>query len=104
MARGAAERNFAAACRFGRAGQGASVRRLIVAVLGLMLTGCATDRPAIDRLPGGRVLGDAERVSVEGPRWDALPFAVAHCARFGRSAEYDRTEGGRSEFRCVAKP
>lgn len=73
-------------------------------VLAAALAGCATDRPAIDRLPGGRVVGGAERVSVEGPRWDALPLAVAHCARFGRSAEFDHAEAGRSVFRCVAKP
>jgi hypothetical protein len=79
-------------------------RITIVALTAALLAGCAENRPAIDHLPGGRVVGDAERVSVAGPRWDALPFAVAHCARFGRSAQFDRAEGERSVFRCVARP
>ena len=70
----------------------------------LALTACANSPPLVDRLSDGRVQGDADRVSVIGGRLDSLPLAVAHCARFGRSAQFSRTDGGRSVFRCVAPP
>lgn len=76
-------------------------KRTIVLVLALALAGCVTGKPGA---AGSRVVGDADHVSVEGSRWDALPLAVIHCSRFSRSAVFDHAEGGRSVFRCVANP
>ena len=74
----------------------------------LTLGGCAEGFGAgglSDRLAGsGRVRGDAEEVVVTGfeSRVEALPLAVAHCSRFGRSAQFDRRqETGAYRFRCV---
>ena len=81
------------------------VMRFAVALALVLLAGCASDQPpVVDRLAGARVRGDADRVSVLGGRLDALPLAVLHCARYGRSAQFDRTEGDRSVFRCLIKP
>lgn len=71
----------------------------------LMLTGCASDVSLSDRLAGrDRVSGDADGVSVRmGSRVEALPLAVGHCAKSGRSAQFDRkTDDGAYLFRCVA--
>ena len=73
----------------------------------LLLTGCASNVSFSDRLAGpDRVRGDAEQVTVTGlgSRIEALPLAVGHCARFGRSAQFDRRAegGGAYVFRCVA--
>lgn len=70
--------------------------------LALMLSSCADAPPMIDNLPNGRVRGDINEVSVQGGRWEALPLAVAHCARFSRSAQFVRLNGDRAVFRCVA--
>ena len=71
-----------------------------------LLTGCAADESLTDRLAGGdRVRGDAEGVTVTGftSRVEALPLAVGHCSRFGRSAQFDRKEpDGAYRFACVA--
>lgn len=66
-----------------------------------LLAGCASSPALVDDLPNGRVRGDATHVSVLGGRWEALPLAVAHCARFGLSAQFSKLEGDRSVFRCV---
>jgi hypothetical protein len=80
------------------------MRRLAAAALTLgMLTGCAGQTPLIDRVSDGKVVGDAERVSILGGRLDTLPLAVAHCARFGRSAEWSHADGDRAVYTCVAR-
>ena len=75
-------------------------------ILLLMLTGCASGVSLSDRIAGSdRVGGDADSVSVRGmgSRVEALPLAVGHCARFGRSAQFDRkARDGAYLFRCVA--
>lgn len=70
----------------------------------LLACGCASGAGLSDRLAGrDRVRGDAEgvRVSGMGSRLEALPLAVGHCARFGRSAQFDRRLPGGYAFRCV---
>ena len=80
--------------------------RAAILLLMLMLSGCASDVSFSDRLAGrDRVSGDAEGIVVRGlgSRVEALPLAVGHCARFGRSAQFDRKdEDGAYRFRCVA--
>ncbi len=75
-------------------------------VLLCLLTGCASGESLSDRLAGrDRVRGDADGVAVTGfaSRVEALPLAVGHCAKFGRSAQYDRRDDdGAYRFRCVA--
>ena len=75
-------------------------------ILLLMLTGCAANESLSDRLAGpDRVRGDAAGVTVTGfgSVAEALPLAVGHCARFGRSAQFDRKDpGGVYRFLCVA--
>lgn len=78
------------------------LRTLVLSAVGAtILSGCASSPALVDDLPNGRVKGDAEHVSVLGGRWEALPLAVAHCARFGTSAEFSRLDGDRAIFRCV---
>jgi hypothetical protein len=67
----------------------------------VLASACAPSPPLVDNLPNGQVQGDAARVSVLGGRWESLPLAVAHCARFGLSAQFDRQDGDRSVFKCV---
>ena len=76
------------------------------AAAALLLSGCGSMGYALGgRVAGGdRVHGDADAVTVTGmdSRVDAFPLAIAHCARFGRSAQFaGRTAGGHA-FRCVA--
>ena len=75
-----------------------------LAVLSL-LSACAADQSLSDRLAGaGRVKGDRETVSVfgMGSRVDALPLAIGHCARYGRSAQFSMRRGESYVFTCVA--
>ena len=69
----------------------------------LLLAGCASDASLIDVLAGQRVDGDASHVLVRGfeDPASATPFAVAHCSRFKRSAQFDRRHGDALRFRCV---
>lgn len=82
------------------------MRPLLLLLLPLALAACASDQSLSDRLAGrDRVHGDAETVTVTGfsSRVEALPLAVGHCARFGRSAQFDRKAAdGAYLFRCVA--
>ena len=68
------------------------------------LAGCADQPPLVDRVSKGQVQGDASHVSVQGGRIDALPLAVIHCARYGRSAQWSHSDGDRSVYDCVARP
>ncbi len=70
----------------------------------IVLAGCADQPPLVDRVSKGQVQGDADRVSIQGGRIDALPLAVLHCARYGRSARWSHAEDDRSVYDCVAKP
>lgn len=70
-----------------------------------LLAGCASNVSFSDRLAGrDRVRGDAEGVRVFGmaSRVDALPLAIGHCAKFGRSAQFVGRVAGGHAFRCVA--
>ena len=76
------------------------------ATVALLLGGCGSTGFALGQRATApdRVRGDAEGVRVFGmdSRVDAYPLAIAHCARFGRSAQYaGRAERGHA-FRCVA--
>ncbi len=70
----------------------------------IALAGCANQTPLVDRFSKGQVQGDASQVSIQGGRIDALPLAVIHCARYGRSAQWSHADGDRSVYDCVAKP
>ena len=82
------------------------MRRALVLIgsAAVLLAGCANQPPLVDRVSKGQVLGDAGRVSIQGGRIDALPLAVIHCARYGRSAQWSHTDGDRSVYDCVARP
>ena len=75
----------------------------LAAVALLLLAGCASDDSLIDVLAGQRVDGDASHVLVRGfdDAASATPFAVVHCSRFKRSAQFHRREGDHLRFRCV---
>ena len=93
----------------GAAPRGAAVHGgLTIVAAGLtamVLAGCAGEnKPVVDHLSNGRIQGDADHVSVEGGRLDSLPLAVLHCSRYGRSAQFARSENGRSVYNCVVKP
>ncbi len=71
-----------------------------------LLAGCADGGTVSlsDRLAGSsRVRGDADTVRVfqAETRADAFPLAIGHCARFGRSAQFDSQAEGAYVFRCV---
>ena len=81
------------------------MRRIaLLALTGAMFAGCADQPPLIDRVSRGKVEGDSNQVSIAGGRLDALPLAIAHCARFGRSAQWSHSDGDRSVYSCVARP
>ena len=90
----------------GGGGSPAMTSRLSRLALLLLLTGCASDQSLTDRLAGrDRVRGDRDTVAVSGfgSVAEALPLAVGHCARFGRSAQFDRKDpDGVYRFRCVS--
>ena len=80
------------------------MRRMgLLALMAVSITACADQPPLVDRVAKGRVQGDAGQVSIEGGRLDALPLAIAHCARYGRSAQWNRAEDGRSIYSCVPR-
>ena len=87
------------------AGMAISGRAAAVLAAGALLAGCSSTESLSDRVAGAsRVRGDADAVSVfkADSRADAFPLAIGHCARFGRSAQYDRRgEDGAYVFRCV---
>lgn len=80
--------------------------RAAILLLMVTLSSCASGESFSDRLAGpGRVSGDADGVTVRGmgSRVEALPLAVGHCAKSGRSAQFDRrAQDGAYLFRCVA--
>ena len=75
---------------------------MLAGVAGL-LAGCANSTPLVDKVSHGKVEGDASQVSIEGGRLDALPLAVAHCARYGRSAQWSHADNDRSVYNCVPR-
>ena len=81
------------------------MRRGLALIVGaaVLLAACANQPPLVDRVSKEQVLGGAERVSIQGGRIDALPLAVLHCARYGRSAQWSHAEGDRSVYDCVAR-
>lgn len=82
------------------------MRAAATAILLLALGGCASDVSLTDRLAGrDRVHGAADSVEVSGmaSRAEALPFAIGHCAKYGRSAQFSsKTPDGTYVFACVA--
>ena len=86
-----------------------SRRRLGLAIplAGLLLASCADGGEGlVDRLAGsGRVQGGSDRVVVHGlaSAADALPFAIAHCSHYKKSAQFERREGGDYMYRCTAR-
>ena len=75
-------------------------RAVSVVLVGLWVGGCATAPSEGER----RVVGDAQQVSVAAGRLDALPLAIAHCARYGRAAQWSHADGDRSVYACVHNP
>lgn len=79
-------------------------RAAALAAAATLLSACVSEHP-LDRLLGNHVSGDASQARVSGmeSRTDALPVAVAHCAEFRRSAQFDRQDGADFVFACVAQ-
>lgn len=69
-----------------------------------LLAGCANSPPLVDRVSRGKVEGDARRVSILGGRLDALPLAILHCAKYGKSAQWSHSDDDRSVYSCVPRP
>jgi starvation-inducible outer membrane lipoprotein len=72
----------------------------IVALMALALTGCATAR----LIPAG-VSGNSAYVSVSNV-WNeaqALPYATAHCAQFGKVPRFQSKSDAAVVFDCVAQ-
>ncbi|MBI1684055.1 hypothetical protein [Caulobacter hibisci] len=66
----------------------------------LLLAACASPMQILTR---DRMRGDADGVTVMAMApGDALPLAVAHCARFKKAASFARRQGGDAVFRCSA--
>ena len=80
------------------------MRRATVLVMAAgLLAGCANSTPLVDKVSRGKVDGDASQVSIQGGRLDALPLAIAHCARYGRSAQWSHADNDRSVYDCVPR-
>ena len=75
-------------------------------VLALALAACA-DAPehAVERVLDRHVQGGPDYAFVPGypSSLDALPFALAHCSRFGKAARFRRLERGGALFDCVER-
>ena len=93
------------ATRPGREESEDMAHRLFICLLLLNLSGCASGADVLGGLLGGRVDGDSDRAAVSGADGpvDALPLAIAHCTRFGRSAQFSGREGAKVVFACVPK-
>ena len=78
-------------------------RWVLLGVAATTLAGCADTSGPSGGAPR-RVEGDADQVSILGGRLDALPLAIGHCARFGRSAQWSHADGDRSVYNCVKNP
>lgn len=85
-----------------RAAANASGAMLLALSLGA--AGCAGSSPGLLGQAADRVRGDADGAVVAGmeSRVDAYPLAIAHCARFGRSAQFVARVPSGHRFRCVA--
>ena len=77
--------------------------RVLLVGAALIVSGCADTSGPSEGAPR-RVEGDANQVSILGGRLDALPIAIGHCARFGRSAQWSHVDGDRSVYDCVKNP
>lgn len=77
--------------------------RCIVVSVALALGACAPG--SLSPIFGDRVRGDADQVVVKGfsDALEATPLAVAHCARFRRSAQYASRAADGLLFECRAK-
>ena len=79
-------------------------RTLVLIGLTLALAACA-DAPqrTLEHVLDKRVEGGPDHAFVPGypNSLDALPFALAHCNRFGKAARFRRLERGGALFDCV---
>ncbi len=75
----------------------------LIASFAMLIAGCANSPPLVDRVSRGKVEGDIHHVSIAEGRVDALPLAVFHCAKYGRSAQWSHAEGDRSVYNCVTR-
>jgi hypothetical protein len=77
-----------------------------IIALALALAACA-DAPehAVEHVLDRHVEGGPDHAFVPGypNSLDALPFAMAHCSRFGKAARFRRLEHGGALFDCVEK-
>lgn len=68
----------------------------------LALAGCVSPSAEVGRVLDRRVQGDAMHAFVPGYTSDlALPFALAHCNRFGKATRFRRMEAGGALYDCV---
>ncbi len=79
------------------------MRWVVLLAAAALVAGCADTSGPTDGAPR-RVQGDGDHVSILGGRLDALPLAIGHCARFGRSAQWSHADGDRSVYDCVKNP
>lgn len=80
------------------------MKRLMIGAV-LLLAGCATNENKIyPGFFGQNVVGNAAYVTVSNVynEMDALPLADRHCATHGKVARFNRMEGIRAIFDCVA--
>ena len=79
-----------------------STSGLLIGALMLCAGGCVSPVAAV---LGNRVTGDAEHVQVNSASsaFEGMPLAVAHCSRFGKSARYARSDGGKPIYDCVTR-
>ena len=77
--------------------------RTLKLILGLFLSlqaGSCIDRLA--GLSGSEVVGDGDQVTISGKASaDSLVWAVAHCSRYGRSAQFVARVRNGTQYRCV---
>jgi hypothetical protein len=96
---------------FDGSGGSMTIRFAMLAVVCLVLSGCAGSLAGNDAhiyplgLFGQNVVGNETYVTVSNVynEMDALPLAERHCAKFGKAARFKHMERIRAIFDCVPR-
>jgi len=75
------------------------LKRTIALFFSLQAGSCADQLASVS---GSEVVGDADQVTISGKaQGDSLVWAVAHCSRYGRSAQFVARVANGTQYRCV---
>lgn len=83
------------------------MKTFAIIALALMVVGCAGNNDAniYGSLFGQNIVGNEAYVTVSNVwnEMDALPLAEKHCGQYGKIARFNRMQGNRAIYDCVAR-